>query len=389
MEPRHEKGILIASSGQILPKKNGLYIVPSQTHAGSYVVEFSELPSCTCPDHELNHNRCKHIIAVEIVRCEESPSEKKLKITYSQNWTAYNKAQQSEKERVQHFLRALCDGLQNPPQGRGRPRLPLSDVVFSSVMKVYTTVSGRRAATDIRNAKEAGLIDASPHYNSISRYLENPELTPILEGLVTESALPLSGLETQFAIDSTGFSTSTYARWFDQKWGKEKKFNVYRKAHIICGTKTHVVTKAKIDDGNDCPQFPALLEGTVSQFDVKEISADKAYLSKDNFNCAVSNGAIPFIPFKTNSVEGSGLWSKLWHFFQFNRDEFLVHYHRRSNVETTFSMIKAKFGSSIRSKSPTAQENEILCKIIAHNLCVLTQATFEFGIEPEFWKNVG
>jgi hypothetical protein len=55
-------------------------------------------------------------------------------------------------------------------------------------------------------------------------------------------------------------------------------------------------------------------------------------------------------------------------------------------VETTFSMIKAKFGTRIRSKTPVAQVNELLCKVLCHNLCCLVQAIYELGIEPEFWK---
>jgi hypothetical protein len=39
--------------------------------------------------------------------------------------------------------------------------------------------------------------------------------------------------------------------------------------------------------------------------------------------------------------------------------------------ETVFHMIKSKFGSRIRSMSDTAQVNEVLCKILCHNLCVL------------------
>ena len=39
----------------------------------------------------------------------------------------------------------------------------------------------------------------------------------------------------------------------------------------------------------------------------------------------------------------------MFHYFQFRRDEFLAHYHKRSNVESTFSMIKAKFGDHLRS----------------------------------------
>ena len=56
-------------------------------------------------------------------------------------------------------------------------------------------------------------------------------------------------------------------------------------------------------------------------------------------------------------------------------------YRRRSNVETTFSMIKRKFGERLRSKTHTAQVNEMLCKILAHNLCVLIQSMYELGVE--------
>jgi len=63
----------------------------------------------------------------------------------------------------------------------------------------------------------------------------------------------------------------------------------------------------------------------------------------------------------------------------------MQHYHKRSNVESTFSMIKAKFGGSLRSKARTAQYNEALCEILCHNICVVTQPMYELGIEPTFW----
>ncbi len=66
----------------------------------------------------------------------------------------------------------------------------------------------------------------------------------------------------------------------------------------------------------------------------------------------------------------------------FNREEFMVHYHKRSNVESTMSMIKGKFGDSLRSKSDVGQINEALSKILCHNICVLIQAEHELGIEP-------
>ena len=47
-------------------------------------------------------------------------------------------------------------------------------------------------------------------------------------------------------------------------------------------------------------------------------------------------------------------------------------------------MIKMKFGDSVRSKTFDGQANGVLCKMICHNLCVLIQAMFELGIEPDF-----
>ena len=49
-------------------------------------------------------------------------------------------------------------------------------------------------------------------------------------------------------------------------------------------------------------------------------------------------------------------------------------------------MIKAKFGGFVRAKHPTAQINEVLCKTLCHNLCVVIQSMSELGIEATFWN---
>lgn len=66
------------------------------------------------------------------------------------------------------------------------------------------------------------------------------------------------------------------------------------------------------------------------------------------------------------------------------REQFLQHYHKRSNVESTMSMIKAKFRDHVRSKSDVAMKNEVLCKILCHNICCVIAAMYELGIQPVF-----
>jgi hypothetical protein len=77
------------------------------------------------------------------------------------------------------------------------------------------------------------------------------------------------------------------------------------------------------------------------------------------------------------------------HLFMFNREEFMAHYHKRSNAESVFSMVKGKFGDSVRSKSDVGQINEVLAKMLCHNMCVLIRATHELGVEPIFGSGSG
>jgi|SRR4051812_11438059 transposase len=78
------------------------------------------------------------------------------------------------------------------------------------------------------------------------------------------------------------------------------------------------------------------------------------------------------------------VWNNAYHYFNLHREEFLMRYHRRSNIESTFSMVKRKFGDSVRAKNDLTMVNETLAKFVAHNLCCLIQSMEEFGIDPSF-----
>ena len=73
----------------------------------------------------------------------------------------------------------------------------------------------RRFTTDLKEAYVAGYIDSTLHFNSVSRYLANPQLTEILKELITISSLLLKSVEVDFTVDASGFSTSRFVRWVE------------------------------------------------------------------------------------------------------------------------------------------------------------------------------
>jgi len=397
-----ERGLAIANSNTVKKNKLG-WQVPSQSGNGAYIVNLDHgEPFCTCGYFEAEHKKCQHIFAVEfIVQKEIRPDgttveTKTMRITYTQEWAAYDEAQTHEQEKFVVLLRDLCNGIPQPLYRFGRPRLPLADIVFGIVFKSYTTMSGRRFMSDIRETEAKELVTKSPSFTSTFRYLENPELTPLLKALIEQSASPLKSIETDFAVDSSGFATTTYNRWFDHKWGKMRSEAKWVKIHLMCGVKTHVVTsvEATAFESADAPQFAPLVNTTAKTFTVNEVSADKAYSSRKNLHAVQAVGGVAYIPFKnrTNGVGNAqdgfdSLWNRMWYFYKFNRDAFLQHYHKRSNAESTLSMIKAKFGASVRAKTPIAQVNEVLCKVLCHNICCLVQSIYELGLEPTFWTS--
>ena len=396
MDARQQKGLEIAATLAILPKGDSAWIVPSQTLTGRYTVTrtFDGL-ECTCPDYDLRHSTCKHGFAVEFYLKRETvvapdgettvTETRAMRVTYSQDWPAYNAAQCAEKELFLHLLRDLCSVVPEPERVMGRPSIPITDALFSACFKVYSGMSSRRFQSDLRDMKEKGFVSRAWHFNAILGVIEDEGITPLLHQLIAATAAPLGVVESAFAVDSTGFGTQCFYRHFTNKHGgREQVSRDYIKLHALVGTKTNVIAAASITDRDrhDYNEFAPLLTEGAKSVTMAEVSADKAYIGRSNLAAAAAVGAEAYIPFKVNMVDDpkSPLWSKLFHLYHFQKDEFLPHYHQRSNSESTFSAIKRLFGEILRSKGFVAQANELLLKVIAYNITCMVHSIFELGV---------
>ena len=219
---------------------------------------------CTCPDYEQREKACKHAVGLEY-RMKRERTAKTIKDGMDQRHAAtnghvasgaqdrpapepekqavrripetnpapptatsprstlYNAAQAAQENESQHFIRLVWDLAKTVPQERqalGRKWVDIQKVIYGIIHRVYTTKSERRSFSYLRIASDLTGFGEMPSRPTLTRYMESPSLTPILTHRVEVSAVPVSPLETGFAIDSTGFGTNIRdEQWADAMWG--------------------------------------------------------------------------------------------------------------------------------------------------------------------------
>jgi transposase len=404
VDAREQRGLTIAQNCRLV-QKGKAWLVPSQTGNGRKytVVPDAKEPYCTCPDHQEGGHKCKHIFAVEITMTKVEKAAdgsevvttvtvKAERKTYKQPWPEYNAAQVNEHHHFHDLLADLCAMLPETPRKPGRGRKPVTyrDGIFAAVLKVYSLMSARRFSGELAEAHKRGCIGRLPHFNSVLNVFDKPDVTPLLKGMVQTSAMPLCEVETDFAVDSTGFTSSVYHRWYDRKYGNVKQEVKWVKAHFTTGVRTNVVPSVDVleEDTADCPQMPGLVNETAKGFTLREMSGDKAYAAEYNFKAVEKHGGTfyPMFRYNATGTRSGSSFAKTLHYFGLHREEYLAHYHKRSNIESTVSMVKRKFGGGVRSRNDTAMRNEVYAKFVAHNLCVLIQEMYIQGIDPTFGR---
>jgi transposase len=335
-----------------------------------------------------------HIYSVDPSQESLLAYTKNPKKTYTQNWPLYYQACRNEKLMFLQILKDAVDYLtiKYDCAGVGRPKAFIPDILKSICIKAYHNYSTWRLESELKLCKSRGIIENVYKRSCIAKYMDDPKIKGLLEELYKIIAEPLAPIETQYAIDATGVSNAYKAKKWVEVRLNNQLHKQYAKLHIVSGTITNVIVGCEITDGNrnDSPILKDIFPEAANRFQIKELSADAGYLSRDNCRIVAANGAVPFIKPKKNSTlkaRGSMVWTKMMKFFRNNQLVFAEHYHRRSNVESTFSTLKRKWGDYNRNKKPMAQENEIISRIVCHNAAVLAEGLISYNLNPQFMDN--
>lgn len=423
IEPeRYRRALKTArTKGQIMREgKIERFKVKSQSGGGSYTVEEEgRVWTCTCPDASQTRP-CKHALAILLhlailpYPLEAPPAPKPPASTAREpeptDWNAYLKAEKSLGENLPRLARRLFSLLPEPPASQiGRPRIPQADSLLCALLWSINQKNARVEQATRDRLFEEGLISRRVSGCEVSRTLMDKRTTQLLEEALKLSREPFASVDPDaspftlqvtgdtFAVDSTGFTPSRRGRWNTEKHGGSAAGPIpWLKAHLMISTKTHLITSARItgntgEGSGDSKQFAPLLKETAGAFPVGYVVGDGSYAFKDAVNLVRHVGGEPFFPMRedANPKGGGGrAWGDLIAFFRTQRPAFDAIYHRRSVIESVNSAIKRRFGESLRSRTQTSRVNELLCKLVAHNLVVIVQQVHFLGAEDDWLDRI-
>ena len=172
------------------------------------------------------------------------------------------------------------------------------------------------------------------------------------------------------ALDATGMKVSNRGEWMREKW---KVRRGWIKVHVVVDVNTRrlialEITDERIGDGKMLKPLMEKAERNIGKGKIKQVTADGAYDSKENFEYLNSKGIEPAIKVRKNSsTKARGSPSRAKHVREVKeigyegwRDKY--RYGERWMTEAFFSGVKRTFGETTRAKSIEGMFQEVKMK---------------------------
>lgn len=300
----------------------------------------------------------------------------------------------------------------------------LAQIFACLVLREFYGLSYRRTECLLRDSPrwlaEIGL-SAAPDHNTLWRgfgaILKRGRVNRLLD-LTTACFSHLGRLRLQerpLALDSTCFEQRHRSAHYDRRcrkmqskcvdgsgktpekpgsWGRsvnasrKRSLTAMPKLSVAVASSCHAILAAKVRMGNgsDAPDFRELLSRSWKRAAVRVVVADAGYDSENNHRIAREELGVrsiipPGIGRPTKKLP-RGRWRR--HMARrFKQKADKEHYGQRSQSETVHSMMKRNLGSALRSRTPERRKQEMLLRVITHNIMLLCGEETRIETEPD------
>lgn len=417
--------------------KNRFYNVKRdlRNRGGKLQVEYV----CECGDfHKNGFNGCLHTFAEQIIRKEvvvignisaaraksanarrRAPRKRK-----AEDGRPIRAAQQTARENLEVTLPRFITSLQevyarlHPAREiHSRGGQTTADAIRAAAL-LYKIAFGKSA--DAMQSVYGNLIETrqlplkrAPHQNTLSDWINDPALTPVLRKFLRMTADPFKAREIGAIIDSSKFSqmSSAQGRGVDYR-GDDGPGAEWMRAHAVVGVETMVVMAVDFggtrgEGTHDVNFLQPLMSEARKTFALDYLLADKGYLSERHVRWLFDDCNIKaVIPAKKGMeprtrTEHFEWYNDMIRWQRENQRDFHEIYRLRAKIEGFFSYLKRVTDGYCWSRGrpvndangnpvtrdftpPVAWVNESLCKFIFMNLRITATLEEETGTRIDY-----
>ena len=266
---------------------------------------------------------------------------------------------------------------------------------LASGIKQYYNVTNRKLPALLEHTLDREWTENPFHWNRISDFLSSREATAILDWAIAEVCMPFVPHVDRFIVDGTGISLSSRGHYRQERYGESMEVRSRRfvRLHLVMERRfkffpVALVTPESGAGSGEQSQVEYLLRRLAALgFRPGQILADRGYSSESILQLIVELGAEPVIAFKSiysrNRLPAKDLMRKLYLAFLADPEGFQEKYRDRPLIEAGISALKRKFVEAVRGRTHRTRVNEVLYKVLCHNIDVLIHAAIEFGFDVD------
>jgi len=228
-------------------------------------------------------------------------------------------------------------------------------------------------------------IEKVPHFTTIHKFcqrIRSSTFTRLLNRLV-KMFYDWGERISSTAIDSTGF-TSSYASHY-YSWRTNKMRKRFLKTSVSVDTDQQIVTGLNISQHpvHDSIHAKTLLTQCHRTRPSDLYVMDKAYDSEEIHELVWDTlNACSLIPVRNRKRKRISGYYRRRIALSFDEEK----YHQRNKVETVFSVMKRKFGETLKARKFRQQVKEIKIKVILYNLSKMISSLYSLFFIEDFYR---